>query len=143
MVGVSPDISRVKILALTENLANGAGALLGAQTPLLPGLLHATDDYVGPGYGVQSDASEEATAVLGPHRRCSTRPRLYGQDGRGHAGLGPKWPHTTGRRMVSLAHRRIPHGLGTLKKEAAGVLDATTTSSPHIVSASQDDPDAF
>ena len=65
LVGVSPDISRVKILALTENLANGAGALLGAQTPLLPGLLHATDDYVGPGYGVQSDASEEATAVLG------------------------------------------------------------------------------
>ena len=64
MVGVSPDISRVNILALTENLANGAGALLGAQTPLLPGLVHATDDYVGPGYAIQSDASEEATALL-------------------------------------------------------------------------------
>ena len=30
----------------------------------LPGLLHPTDDYVGPGYGIHSDASEEATALL-------------------------------------------------------------------------------
>ena len=64
LVGVSPDISRGEILALTENLADGAGTLLGAQTPLLPGLLHTTDEYVGPGYGIHSDASEEATAVL-------------------------------------------------------------------------------
>ena len=65
LVGVSPDIGREDILELTRDLADGAGELLGAQTPLLPGLLHATDGYVGPGYGLQSDASEEATALLG------------------------------------------------------------------------------
>ena len=64
LVGVSPDIGRVKILVLTENLANRAGALLGAQTPLLPGLLHPTDDYIGPGYGIHSGASEEATSIF-------------------------------------------------------------------------------
>jgi 1-aminocyclopropane-1-carboxylate deaminase/D-cysteine desulfhydrase-like pyridoxal-dependent ACC family enzyme len=64
LVGVSPDISRGKILELTETLAHDAGVLLGAPTPLLPGLLHATDDYVGPGYGNHSDASREATALL-------------------------------------------------------------------------------
>ena len=64
LVGVSPDIGRAEILELTESLASRAGELLGAQTPLLPGLLHATDEYVGPGYGIHSDASEEATAAL-------------------------------------------------------------------------------
>jgi len=65
LVGVSPDIARVEILELTESLAGRAGALLGTQTPLLPGLLHPTDEYIGPGYGIHSDASEAATAVLG------------------------------------------------------------------------------
>ena len=65
LVGVSPDIARVEILELTESLASRAGALFGAQTPLLPGLLHPTDEYIGPGYGIHSDASEEATAALG------------------------------------------------------------------------------
>lgn len=64
LVGVSPDIGREEILEVTAAIAAGAGALLGAQIPLLPGLLHATDDYVGPGYGLHSDASEDATAVL-------------------------------------------------------------------------------
>ena len=64
LVGVSPDIARMEILELTEGLASHAGALLGAQTPLLQGLLHPTDEYVGPGYGIHSDASEEATAVF-------------------------------------------------------------------------------
>jgi 1-aminocyclopropane-1-carboxylate deaminase/D-cysteine desulfhydrase-like pyridoxal-dependent ACC family enzyme len=64
LVGVSADINRAEILALTENLVNGASSLLGAQTPLPPGLLHPTDDYVGPGYGIHSAASEEATALL-------------------------------------------------------------------------------
>ena len=64
LVGVSPDTARVEILELTGSLASRAGALLGAQTPLLPGLLHPTDEYVGPGYGIHSDASEEATAIL-------------------------------------------------------------------------------
>ena len=58
LVGVSPDITRVEILELTESLASRAGALLGAQTPLLPLLLHPTDEYIGPGYGLDSDASE-------------------------------------------------------------------------------------
>ena len=65
LVAVSPDIGREEILLLTGDIANGAGVLLGAQTPLLPGLLHPTDDYVGPGYGIRSDASDEATAILG------------------------------------------------------------------------------
>ncbi len=65
LVGVSPDISRAEILELTEDLASRAGGLLGAHAPLLTGLLHPTDDYVGPGYGIHSEASEEATAVLG------------------------------------------------------------------------------
>ncbi len=64
LVGVSADINRAEILALTENLVNGASSLLGAQTPLLKGLLHPTDDYVGPGYGIHSAASEEATALF-------------------------------------------------------------------------------
>ncbi len=64
LVGVSPDIGRAEILELTKNLVDGAGVLLGAQTPLLPGLLHPTDEYVGPGYGVHSDASKEAMTVL-------------------------------------------------------------------------------
>lgn len=65
LVGVSPDISRAEILELTEGLASRASALLGGTTALLPGLLHPTDDYVGPGYGLHSDASKEATALLG------------------------------------------------------------------------------
>ncbi|MCH7932674.1 MAG: pyridoxal-phosphate dependent enzyme [Gemmatimonadetes bacterium] len=65
LVGVSADISRAEILDLTERLATRAGELLGAHAPLLTGLLHPTDDYVGPGYGIHSDASEEATALLG------------------------------------------------------------------------------
>ena len=64
LVGVSSDIARVEILELTGSLASRAAALLGTQTPLLPGLLRPTDEYVGPGYGIHSDASEEATAVL-------------------------------------------------------------------------------
>ena len=44
---------------------SGAGRLLGAPIPLLKGLLHPTDDYVGPGYGVHSEASEKAAAVFG------------------------------------------------------------------------------
>lgn len=64
LVGVSPDIGREEILKLTGDLADGAGTLLGVRIPLLPGLLHPTDDYVGPGYGIHSDASKDATAVL-------------------------------------------------------------------------------
>ena len=65
LVGVSPDIDRAQILDVTEGLVNGASALLGAQTSPLPGLLHPTDDYVGPGYGVHSEASEKAAGVFG------------------------------------------------------------------------------
>ena len=64
LVGVSPDIAREEVLELTGDLANGAGELLGVRTPLLPELLHPTDDYVGLGYGIRSNESEEATAVL-------------------------------------------------------------------------------
>jgi 1-aminocyclopropane-1-carboxylate deaminase/D-cysteine desulfhydrase-like pyridoxal-dependent ACC family enzyme len=64
LVGVSADISREDILKSTENLADGASALLGARVPLRPGLLHPTDEYVGPGYGLHSEASEDATRVL-------------------------------------------------------------------------------
>lgn len=64
LVGVSADVRRAEIVELTEHLADGAGALLGAQTPLLPGLLQPTDEYVGPGYGIHSAESEEATALL-------------------------------------------------------------------------------
>ncbi len=64
LMGVSPDITRGEIMELTGGLASRAGVILGAQTSLLPELLHATDEYVGPGYGIHSDASEEATAVL-------------------------------------------------------------------------------
>ena len=64
LVGVSPDVRQAEILELTENLADAAGALLGARTPLLPGLLKPTDEYVGPGYGIHSAESEEATGAL-------------------------------------------------------------------------------
>ena len=70
LVGVSPDISRVKILALAENLANGAGALLGAQTPLLRGW--STPQTTTSGQGTESSQT---------HRRrrppCSAAPKVF------------------------------------------------------------------
>ena len=64
LVGVSPDVGRAEIIERTETLTDGAGALLGARTPLLPELLQPTDEYVGPGYGIHSAESEAATALL-------------------------------------------------------------------------------
>jgi len=64
LVGVSADIGSDTILELTEDLAGRASALLGEHTPLLPGLLHPTADYVGPGYGIHSVASQEAASLL-------------------------------------------------------------------------------
>ncbi len=65
LVGVSPDIDLEEILDLTEGIVSRAGRLLGAPLPILEGLLHPTGDYVGPGYGIHSEASEEATAAFG------------------------------------------------------------------------------
>ena len=121
LVGVSPDISRVEILELTEGLASRAGTLLGAQTPLLPGLLHPTDDYVGPGYGVHSEASEEATAVLARSEGVLLDPAYTAKT----AAAMLDWARS-GRilpedRIGPLAHRRIPRRPGTLttpRKEA-------------------------
>ena len=64
LVGVSADIGRAEILELTENLVDRSSALLGVKTPLPAELLHPTDEYVGPAYGVHSEASEAATTLL-------------------------------------------------------------------------------
>ncbi len=96
LVGVSADITQAEILESTEGLVDGAGALLGACTPLLPGLLHPTDDYVGPAYGVHSDASEAATILL-----ARTEGVL----------LDPAYTAKTAAAMLDWARReRIPSG---------------------------------
>jgi hypothetical protein len=142
LVGVSPDIGGVEILEFTEGLASRAGSLLGAQTLLLPGLLHPTDDYVGPGYGIHSDASEEATALLARTEGVLLDP-AYSQDRRRHAGLGPEWPGTTSGSDGPLAHGRIPHGPGALAITRNSPVDSTSRpglgaeakSSTHILTA--------
>ena len=64
LVGVSPDVDTEEILDLTEKLCRGAAALLRTSISLPPDLLLPTEDYVGPGYGIPTEASSEAMSLL-------------------------------------------------------------------------------
>ena len=64
LVGVSPDVGIEEIVDRTGELFRTAAELLSTSASLPPDLLVATTDFIGPGYGVPTDASEEATSVL-------------------------------------------------------------------------------
>lgn len=64
LVGVSPDVGIEKIFDRTGELYQGAAELLGTSASLPRDLLVATTDFIGPGYGVPTDASEEAASVF-------------------------------------------------------------------------------
>ena len=64
MVGVSPDIDTEEILHLTKNLCGNAANLLEAPSSLPPDLLLTTADYIGPGYGIPTEDSNQATLLL-------------------------------------------------------------------------------
>ena len=64
LIGVSPDVDTEEILGLTESLCRGAAELLGTSVSLPPDLILPTEEYIGPGYGIPTDASLEATSLL-------------------------------------------------------------------------------
>lgn len=64
LVGISPDVSEAEILELTDELSRGAGALLGWNCDVLPGLVHASADYVGDGYALPSEGSLAASSLF-------------------------------------------------------------------------------
>ena len=64
LVGVSPDVDTEEILDLTVRLCEGAAELLGTSVSLPPDLLLPTGEYIGPGYGIPTEASNEATSLL-------------------------------------------------------------------------------
>lgn len=65
LVGVSADVSEEEIRTVTTEIAAGAGALLGWEGKLLPGIITPEASFVGEGYGIPTEASEEATRIFG------------------------------------------------------------------------------
>lgn len=64
LVGVSPDINTEEIIHLTKNLYSSAAKILGTPISLPSNLILTTADYIGPGYGIPTEASNEATLLL-------------------------------------------------------------------------------
>jgi D-cysteine desulfhydrase len=67
LVAVSADTPRDELLEQAHRVAGGALELLGHDPALLDAMAHrldATDEEVGPGYGIATDASREATELL-------------------------------------------------------------------------------
>jgi 1-aminocyclopropane-1-carboxylate deaminase/D-cysteine desulfhydrase-like pyridoxal-dependent ACC family enzyme len=67
VIAVSADTPRDELLATARSLAAGALGLLGESASLLDrvrGRVDATDAEVGPGYGIPTEASREATELL-------------------------------------------------------------------------------
>ena len=64
LVGVSPDVDIAEILDLTESLCQGAAELLRTPVELPSSLLIPTADYIGDGYGIPTEQSNEATSLL-------------------------------------------------------------------------------
>jgi 1-aminocyclopropane-1-carboxylate deaminase/D-cysteine desulfhydrase-like pyridoxal-dependent ACC family enzyme len=64
LVGVSPDVDTEEIEQVTQDLCQGAAALLGTTDALPPDLLISTDEYIGDGYGIPTEGSTEATSLL-------------------------------------------------------------------------------
>lgn len=65
LVGVSPDVSEEEIATVTQEIATGAGKLLGWEGEILPGLVTPDGRFVGEGYGIPSEASNEAARIFG------------------------------------------------------------------------------
>ncbi len=65
LVGVSPDVSAQEMKTVTTEIASGAAALLGWEGDLLPGSVIPDDRFIGDGYGITSEASDEATRFFG------------------------------------------------------------------------------
>lgn len=64
LVGVSADVPADELVANARTLAEGALAILGATREIPHDLVDATDREVGPGYGIPTAASREATDLL-------------------------------------------------------------------------------
>ncbi len=67
LVGVSPDIPAREMVVTTEEIARGAGELLGWRGSPPPELVTPDDRFVGGGYGIPTPASEEAAGFFGRH----------------------------------------------------------------------------
>ena len=64
LLGVSADVPRSELLAQTRRLARGAMELLESPGEMTQGLVDATDEEVGAGYGVPTEASRAATELF-------------------------------------------------------------------------------
>lgn len=63
VIGVSPDGTRNEITRVVTEIARGAGELLGLP-PGSDGRVEVVDDFVGQGYGIPTQAGEEALELL-------------------------------------------------------------------------------
>ncbi len=64
LVGVSADADATELRTATEALTAGAARILGIPGSLPAGLLELSDEEVGPGYGLPTRASHEATLLF-------------------------------------------------------------------------------
>lgn len=64
LFGVSADVPRRKLIDDAHALAAGALELLGSDRTVPEELIDGTDEEVGPGYGVSTDASKRATTLM-------------------------------------------------------------------------------
>lgn len=91
VLAVSADLPAPEIRSEVTRLAAGASRLLGWEGDLLPGSLHPTDDYVGGGYGIPTEASHRAIhrwatlegVVLDPTYTSKAASGLVGEHSRG------------------------------------------------------------
>lgn len=60
ILAVSADVPASEIRATAHRIARGAAALLGAEGSFPDEMLEATDAFVGPGYGISTEASHAA-----------------------------------------------------------------------------------
>jgi 1-aminocyclopropane-1-carboxylate deaminase/D-cysteine desulfhydrase-like pyridoxal-dependent ACC family enzyme len=65
LVGVSPDVSEEEIRTVTHEIAKGAGDLLGWSGDVPPGLVTPEGRFIGEGYGIPSEVSNEAARIFG------------------------------------------------------------------------------
>lgn len=65
LVGISPDVTEEEVRTVTREIALGAGELLGWSGDLPQDLVTASDAYVGEGYGIPTEASNEAAGFFG------------------------------------------------------------------------------
>jgi 1-aminocyclopropane-1-carboxylate deaminase/D-cysteine desulfhydrase-like pyridoxal-dependent ACC family enzyme len=64
IVGISADVAEEDVVRNTTEIAAGAGEILRWEGSLLPDLVHPDAGYVGEGYGIPTDASQEAGEIF-------------------------------------------------------------------------------